>query len=141
MKSRIFAWLLALGLLSGAAIAADNKPSTYFGGTNSYFLIPSSNTNFLDQGLVTGKVYVVFALTNLVDLTAGQAHSTTGDVRAVMYGILERYYETWTATASTNQSQSSVTRTPQYDHSGSTNLVRIIHAVRTTYQLGTGTLP
>ena len=52
-------------------------------------------------------VLVAIPLTVLTDVTTGNV----ADVRAVMYGVAQGFYLTWTAEDSTNRSSSTTART------------------------------
>ena len=104
------------------ARAADNVTTSYFAGAVT---VLATATNMGDTGLGLGTNYVAFPLTSLSGVTTGN----TADVRAVLYGIAQAYYVAWNA--STNQSNTSVSRSARYA-AGSSNVTETVtHALRT----------
>ena len=128
--------ILALLTAALCARAADNVTTNYFPG---YQYIPGTNTDVGTTAIATGTAYVVFPLAGLTDLTEAQASETAGDVRAVMYGILQTYYAAYTA--STNKSQSTATLTQGYSTSTTNVYLDTTHSILTRKILGAGALP
>ena len=132
MKRAIAAAIL---IMTGAAHAADNVITNYF----DYKFIPASYTNAGDTGLSTGTAYCVFSVNGLTDLTTNTAAEADGDVRALVYGLLQTF---WAAReASTNQTQTTIGRGAAYESSGTNVTETIIHSVKSTRTIGTATFP
>ena len=114
--------VLTIAALGLSARGADNVTSNYFSGAVT---VLATATNMGDTGLGLGTNYVAFPLTSLSGVTTGN----TADVRAVLYGIAQAYYVAWNA--STNQSNTSVSRSARYA-AGSSNVTETVtHALRT----------
>ena len=121
MKKTI-AILTAIAALGLSARGADNVTSNYFANTVT---VLATSTNMGDTGLTLSVDYLAVPLTSLSGVTTGN----TADVRAVLYGIAQAYYVAWNA--STNQSNTSVSRSARYA-AGSSNVTETVtHALRT----------
>lgn len=130
---------LAAGLLCGtAARAADNVPTNYFAGYQ--FVAPALATNTVtDMGIATNVAYVLLPVTTLTDLTTNQAAEATGDIRAIIYGILQAFYVSYTA--STNKTPSSIDRSTAYASDGTNTTETTVHSVRSARTVGSSTFP
>lgn len=40
---------------------------------------------------------ISFTIANLTDLTSGEAHATTGDIRKILFRLLDKIFTTWDA--------------------------------------------
>ena len=138
MRAIFLGALAAVLMAAQPAPCGDNLTTNYFAG---YSYVPAAFTNAGDTGLSTGTGYIAFKVTNLVDLATNQADhaSASSDVRAVLYGICERYYLAYTA--STNKPTTAISKGQHFDTVSNTNVERITHTLRTTRNLAAGTLP
>ena len=112
----------------------DNTTTNYFAGAVT---VLATSTNMGDTGLTLSTDYLAIPLTVLTDVTTGNVT----DVRAVMYGIAQGFYLTWTAEDSTNRSASTTARTVSYETSSTNVYENVIHQLNTRRILGTATLP
>ncbi len=87
--------LAAVVLAALGAARGDVAPTTYLDG---YVLVPATTADAGDTGLTVATAYVCIPLSLLSDeiqaggLTAAKANATTGDIRTVMYAIMNRYW-------------------------------------------------
>ena len=137
MKKTI-AILLALAALAPCAIAGTNDVITnYFAG---YVYVPASTTNAGSTGLTVSNAYLCFPA-SLFSITATQAATATGDVRAVMYSLGQEYYDSREALAAANQSASTIARDTRYTTSGTGVLETVTHVLKTIRQLSSPAYP
>jgi len=129
--------LAALILIAGAALAADNVPTNYFAG----YVYVGGASNAGDTGLATATPYACFPVSVLVDLATNQAEGATGDIRALMYGIAQRFYLSYTNAPSTNRTQSTIGMTTSYRVSGTNAYWQAQHVLTTEKLFGAATLP
>ena len=136
MKTTL-ATLATLAVLFAAltATAGDNVISNYFPG---YVYVPDSMTNAGDTGLIVSNAYICFPAA-LLTITATEAATSTGDVRAVVYDVVQQFY---TARAAiTNPTATTITRGTTYAASGTNVNETVTHIIRTIRRFGSPTLP
>jgi hypothetical protein len=94
---------VGFGLMFARLASADTAPGTYFEG----YVYVGASTNAGNTGLATNTPYLCFplaTLTNIVQaggLTAANA-ATNGDVRAIMYSLVNAYWYGLTLSALEN---------------------------------------
>lgn len=85
-------------------------------------------STWLGAGYSLGTNQAIFNTSNhatpcLVECSNTDANATTGDIRQLMFGILEKLYGTWTATAGVDRpTKMIVSRSTSEDQDG--NLIR-----------------
>lgn len=138
MKRIMFAVVFAgiVGMLAATSEAGYKPAITNW--VNSYKLIPSSCTNVGTTGLSTGKAYMVFAVTNMPNITEATA-GVTNDVRLLIWSMTERFYEALQAKVLTNR-PTRVTITKKVLNATAGD-VKFEHAIETELDLGTVTIP
>ena len=127
--------ILALAILATTGRAADEVITNYFAG---YIYVPTTMTNAGNTGLTVSNAYICFPAA-LLSLSATEAATATGDVRAVMYAINQQFYTT--REAKTNKSATAITRGVTYAQSGTNVNETVTHVIRTIRQFGSATLP
>lgn len=134
MRSRAMAFCVACCLAS-VAVAGDNTITNCFPG---YVYVPASMTNAGDTGLTVSNAYLCIPA-SLLSITATEAATATGDVRAVVYGFNQRFYTA--REAATNKTATTITRATAYAQSGTNVHETVTHIIRTVRQFGSATLP
>jgi hypothetical protein len=129
--------LATLALLFAAltAQAGDNVISNYFAG---YVYVPASMTNAGNTGLTVSNAYICIPAA-LLSLSATEAATATGDVRAVVYAVNQQFYTA--REAKTNQTATTITRGTTYAASGTNVNETVTHIIRTIRQFASPTLP
>ena len=127
--------ILAIAILATTSRAADEVITNYFAG---YVYVPASMTNAGDTGLPVSNAFICFPAA-LLSLSATEAATATGDVRAIMYSINQHFYAT--REAKTNKSATAITRGVTYAPSGTNVNETVTHVIRTIRQFGSATLP
>lgn len=129
--------ILGLVLASMTARAADIVITNYFSG---YVLVPSSCTNAGATGLSVSNAYACFPIATLQYVTEAQAAGTTnGDVRALMYAVVEHYYQGLDASTNAPESQ-TIERGLSITDSG-TNIDSVVrHAITTKRRINTSSI-
>jgi hypothetical protein len=122
-------------LLACASLAGDNVITNYFPG---YVYVPNTFTNAGSTGLTVSNAYLCIPA-SLLSVTATEAATATGDVRAVVYGFNQRFYTA--REAKTNQTVTTITRGTTYAASGTNVNETVTHIIRTVRQFGSATLP
>ena len=136
MKTTI-ATLATLAVLFAAltATAGDNVITNYFPG---YVYVPATSTNSGTTGLTVSNAYVCIPAA-LLSLSATEAATATGDVRAVVYAVNQQFYVA--REAKTNQTATTITRGTTYAASGTNVNETVTHILRTIRRFGSPTLP
>jgi hypothetical protein len=128
--------LTAAVLLAMNARAGDNVTTNYYTGYK--YVAAAEGTNTVDDiGLSTNTAYVCFPLATLTGLTETQAASTTGDVRAVVFYLLEAFCTA--RAASTNATATTIDRAAAYATSGSNITESVVHSVKSQRTISAGT--
>ena len=128
--------IVAAIILTGApARAGDNVITNYFPG---YVYVPAAFTNAGTTGLTVSNAYLCIPAA-LLDVTATEAATATGDVRAVVYAFNQQFYTA--RQASTNQTVTTITRGTAYAASGTNVLETVTHIIRTIRKFGAAALP
>ena len=129
--------LATLAILFAALTArgADNVITNYFPG---YVYVPTSMTNAGDTGLTVSNAYICFPAA-LLTITATEAATATGDVRAVVYDVVQQFYTA--REAKTNQTATTITRGTTYAASGTNVNETVTHIIRTIRQFASPALP
>jgi hypothetical protein len=135
MKTTAAIIVAAIILTGAAARAGDNVISNYYPG---YVYVPATCTNAGTTGLTVSNAYLCIPAT-LLDVTATEAATATGDVRAVVYGFNQQFYTA--RQASSNQTVTTITRGAAYAASGTNVLETVTHIIRTIRQFGAAALP
>ena len=133
------ATIAALASLAAAPLVAGTNDviTNYFAG---YIYVPASMTNAGDTGLTVSNAYLCIP-GSLLGVTATEAATATGDVRAVMYSINQQYQAAWAAKSAGNRSASTPTRGTTYAASGTNVLETVTHVLKTIRQFGASALP
>jgi hypothetical protein len=126
---------LAILFAAMTAPAGDNVITNYFPG---YVYVPDSMTNAGDTGLIVSNAYICFPAA-LLTITATEAATATGDVRAVVYDVVQQFYTA--REANTNQTATSITRGTTYAASGTNVNETVTHIIRTIRQFASPALP
>jgi hypothetical protein len=126
---------LATLAIALTATAGDNVITNYFPG---YVYVPTSMTNAGDTGLTVSNAYLCIPA-SLLSITATEAATATGDVRAVVYAFNQQFYTA--RQASTNQTVTTITRGTTYAASGTNVNETVTHIIRTIRRFGSPTLP
>ncbi len=135
MKTTIAILTAIATIASLPAHAGDNVISNYFPG---YVYVPASSTNSGTTGLTVSNAYLCIPAA-LLSVTATEAATATGDVRAVVYAFNQQFYTA--RQASTNQTVTTITRGTAYAASGTNVLETVTHIIRTIRQFGAAALP
>ena len=126
--------IFAAGIVFGGE--GENTPTNYFVG----YIYTGSFTNAGTTGLSTSQEYVCIPRGILsANLTDAQANATTGDIRAIIYSIVQRFYEA--REASTNQTATTISRGTAYNASTTNVNETVTHIIKTVRRLGSATLP
>ena len=126
---------LAILFATLTAQAGDNVITNYFPG---YVYVPDSMTNAGDTGLSVSNAYICFPAA-LLTITATEAATATGDVRAVVYDVVQQFYTA--REAKTNQTATTITRGTTYAASGTNVNETVTHIIRTIRQFASPALP
>ena len=126
---------LAILAIALTATAGDNVISNYFPG---YVYVPATSTNSGTTGLTVSNAYVCIPAA-LLSLSATEAATATGDVRAVVYSLNQQFYAA--REAKTNQTVTTITRGTTYAASGTNVNETVTHILRTIRRFGSPTLP
>ena len=110
--------ILAMLLIAATAYAAPN--STITNSFPDYQYISSTNADVGTTGIVTGKAYVCFPLTDLVYLSAADASESAGDVRELEFALVKYFFDQYDAKNKTNQTV-NLKLTENADYSSLTN--------------------
>jgi hypothetical protein len=136
MKTTAAIIVAAAIIVTGApARGGDNVITNYFPG---YVYVPASSTNSGTTGLTVSNAYLCIPAA-LLSVTATEAATATGDVRAVVYALNQQFYTA--RQASTNQTVTTITRGTAYAASGTNVLETVTHIIRTIRQFGAAALP
>jgi hypothetical protein len=123
-------------LAAGIAHAGDNVTTNYYTGYK--YVAAAEGTNTVDDiGLATNTAYVCFPLATLTGLSETQAASTTGDVRAVVFYLLETFNTS--RAASTNATATTIDRAAAYTTIGSNITESVVHSVKSQRTISAGT--
>ena len=136
-KTMIAAALLAAAIIGPATAGTNDYISGYYTG---YVYVPASMTNAGDTGLTVSNAYICIPAA-LLSLSATEAATSTGDVRAVLYSINQQYYTAWAAKAAAVRGASVPTRDTRYAASGTNVLETVTHVIKTIRQFGASALP
>ncbi len=130
-----FAILLAATL---SARAGTIVIPSYF---TNYVLKASTSTNSGDTGLTTNAAYACIPIATITDITEAAAHSTTGDVRLLVYAIVEQYYTQYTALGTNATTRLLAFREAGYVASSATNISETVtHTLQTLRSISGGTI-
>jgi hypothetical protein len=129
--------LAAMLILAAQARGADVVITNYFTG---YVLVPSTCTNAGATGLSVSNAYACFPVTPLQYVTEALAAGTTnGDVRALMYALVEHYYQG--LSTNTNAPENQTIERGLAIQSNSTNIDSVVrHAITTKRRINTSSL-
>jgi len=127
-------WMVGLAMLAGVAVAGDVVITNYIPG---YVWVPETFTNAGDSGLSVSNGYLCIPFAALNDVTTNDASSAVGDIRAVVDGILDRVWRSYTA--STNEpSQFTVGRAVSASSVDTNIYVTIRYTVDVNKDVGAG---
>jgi hypothetical protein len=127
--------ILAILAIALTATAGDNVISNYYPG---YVYVPASMTNAGNTGLTVSNAYICIPAA-LLSLSATEAATATGDVRAVVYSLNQRFYVA--REAKTNQTATTIARGTTYAASGTNVNETVTHILRTIRRFSSPTLP
>ena len=134
---KMLAVMMAVAMVAGVVCAAyDDDISAHDTG---YVLIPLTNT-VVCQNLVTGTVYMCFALSDQASLTEAQAAPSGGSSswKQLVYSMVKTWYTDYDGQDSTNKPTKMVlTETVQ---GGSGANVTINHGVQSIKSIDSGTV-